>query len=174
MELNHFNFITLVSLFQATLLLIVFLFSKKGNLLSNKIFASLLAVFVCQILFSFMTSNWAYEYFLHNHKLMIVIYQANFMTGPLILLYIKSISDRNYSFSIKDAAHFIPFLFIETIQIAHITVVKKYNIWESHPQTLNSIAILVHNFIYIICILLFIIDLKKFYISLCNWFYCIC
>lgn len=162
MTLNFFTLLTLFSVFLTTVLTLFFLFTKKGFSKENKILAILLAIFNLQILHSFFTSNYTYQYFMDWHKSIFMIRQTSLLIGPLIYLYVTSFLKRKEVFDLKSLFHFIPFAAMVVFLSVYFLFIENFIIWRSNISLSNTIIILSHNLIYL---LLTAISMKKMNVS---------
>jgi AraC-type DNA-binding domain-containing proteins len=144
MQLNFINTITIISIFQAMFLSISFFFKHKDTAcIQNKIFAAIMLIFSFQILVSLSVNYWSYVYFWGYHKYFYTLYQADYLIGPLLYFYIKSVTDNNYSIQTKDWLHFIPFIVI----IILVSVLQWYfNIFVDSNYI--RLGIIIYSFIY--------------------------
>lgn len=145
-----FHGLTLISVFLAFLLACFFFFSRRGYRKENRLLAALLTVFNLQIIYSFMTSSYAYQYFMDWHKIIYLIRQASFLTGPLIYFYINSFLNKNYIIRFYGMLHFLPFAVVVVLLLLVYPVFNRFIIWETNLDLITTILILAQNFVYIV------------------------
>lgn len=150
MVLNFFTLLTLFSLFTTFLLILFFLFTKKGYAEENKILALLLSVFGLQILFSFFTSNYTFQYFMEWHKPIFLLRLTSFLIGPLIYFYINAFLKRKQVINYKSLLHFIPFLCMLIAVLIYYTTIENFILWRTTINTVATIILLFHNLIYLV------------------------
>ena len=121
MKVNFLDIILFVLFFQLLILVPFLFFQRSPRLLSNRILAFfLLAKALCITNFlAFRLYNYTYEYFPHAF-----FFGSSFtiLWGPLLYLYIRSLTDKDFRLGYRQAAHFIPFLvhFTYLLLIFHI------------------------------------------------------
>lgn len=154
MTLNFFIVLTLISIFLTTLLLLFFMVTKKGYKTQNKILAFLLLIFNLQIIYSFLTSSFTFQYFFDWHKPVFLIRQTSFLIGPLIYFYIHSFLKRKVEIQFSSLLHFLPFVAACVFLLIFYRYTNRFIIWESKIDLYSTIILLVHNFIYLtLCVL---------------------
>ncbi|NCA77249.1 MAG: AraC family transcriptional regulator [Alphaproteobacteria bacterium] len=144
-----FTILVIISAFITFVLALFFLVTPRGSAPENRTLALLLFIFGMQIIYSFFTSAYAFQYFMDWHKSIFLIRQTGFLTGPLVYFYVasflkkKELSERNFR-------HFIPF----ACSMIFLSVFYKFQdsfvIWESIVDLYDTILILASNFIYIV------------------------
>jgi len=163
MILNFFTIITLISVFLTIILSLFFFVTKKGFSNENKILAILLLIFNLQIIYSFVTSNYAFQYFLDWHKSIFFVRQTSFLVGPLIYFYVNSFLKRKNIINYRSLFHLLPFI---GVLLFLMIFYKNYNnnfiIWGSILDLYDTILILAHSFIYIV---LSVLSMKSMNIS---------
>lgn len=122
----------------------------------------LLIFFGFQIIYSFTTSNYAWQYFMKWHELIYLIKQTSLLIGPFIYFYLSSFS-KNGSLSYKNKIHYLPFIGAWIFLFFYFLKVDNFVIWKSKIDLFDTIFILAVNLTYI---LLSIVDLKKATITL--------
>ncbi len=150
MKLNFFTIVTLLSVFITIVLTIFFFVTKKGHKTENKILACLLIIFNIQIIYSYCTSSFAFQYFMEWHKTIFLFRQTSFLIGPLIYFYINSFFKRKDIICLQSLYHFLPFagiLFITKILVGNL---DQFIIWTSELDMYDTIAILLYNLVYIV------------------------
>lgn len=147
---TFFTILVVISVFLCFLLTIFFLVTPRGSASGNRTLAALLMVFGLQILYAFMTSNYAFRYFLEWHKPIYLIRQASFLTGPLVYFYVVAFIKRKENFGRQNRAHFIPFAASVIFLMIWYTSHEQFIIWESELGMMNTILILLSNFTYIL------------------------
>jgi AraC-like DNA-binding protein len=155
-DLIIFSVITCISVFLTLILSIFFFITKRGHTIENKILAILLAIFNLQIIYSYLTSFYAFQYFLDWHKTIFLIRQTSLLIGPLIYLYVISFLKRKDVINYRSLVHFLPFIaviFFLTIFYRHT---DRFIIWESTLDLYTTIIILDHNFFYLVMAMLII------------------
>lgn len=150
MKLTLINIATIITIFQALFLSIIFISHRKKNCLSNKIFAILLILFAVSVGCSFSCSSGVYLHFIRFHKIIFPVSKTGFLIGPLLYFYIKSLLNQNYKIRKQDFFHLIPFLMVEFYVILKIFTITDFIIWYSPLEIYTCIAILLQNFFYII------------------------
>jgi AraC-like DNA-binding protein len=150
MTLNFFTIITIISVFLTMILSLFFFVTKKGFSNENKILAILLVIFNLQIIYSFLTSAFTYQYFLDWHKSVFLIRQTSFLIGPLIYFYVNSFLKRQDIIHFRSLFHFLPFISVLSFLIIFYRYNNHFIIWESKLGLYDTIIILTVNFIYII------------------------
>jgi len=108
MTLNFFNGLTLLGLFITVVLSVFFLITQKGNRTENIILSLLLIFFGFQIVYSFTTSNYAWQYFMKWHKFIYLLKQTSLLIGPFFYFYLGSFSKKE-PLKYKNIIHFLPF-----------------------------------------------------------------
>ncbi len=145
-----FYVLTLISFFLAFKLAGFFFFSRRGYRKENRLLAALLIVFNLQIIYSFMTSSYAFHYFMDWHKAIFLLRQASFLSGPLIFFYVNSFLNKNYIIRFYGLFHFIPFAGVILLLMLVYPTFDRFIIWETQLDLYITILILIHNFIYIV------------------------
>jgi AraC-like DNA-binding protein len=141
------------------MLSIFFLVTKRGINTENKILAILLTIFNLQIIYSFMTSSYAFQYFMDWHKAIFLIRQTSLLIGPLIYFYVLSFLKKvviNYRFTY----HFMPFIGVVIFLMVFYRYTDRFIIWESPVDLYTTILILAHNFFYILLALKVVKSMK--------------
>jgi AraC-like DNA-binding protein len=154
MTLNFFNALTIISVFITLTLSFFFFVNKRGFTLENKILAILLTIFNLQVIYSFTTSSFAYQYFMDWHKPLFLLRQTSFLTGPLLYFYINSFLKRKDFFNAYASIHFLPFVSAIIFLLIYFRNLNQFIIWESILDLNFTILILAHNFLYILFSLL--------------------
>ncbi len=162
MILNFFTIITLISVFLTIILSLFFFVTKKGFSNENKILAILLLIFNLQIIYSFVTSSYAFQYFLDWHKSILLVRQTSFLIGPLIYFYVNSFLKRKDIINYRSSFHFLPFIGVLLFLIIFYRNINHFIIWESIVDLYDTILILAHSFIYIV---LSVLSMKSMNIS---------
>lgn len=150
MVLDFFNSITLLSLFLTIVLSFFFFISRKGNRSQNRILASLLFLFCLQIVYSFMVSNNAYQYFLGWHKSIYFFRQTALLTGPLIYFYLNLASGRKSFLKPNKVFHILPFVGVAAFLTVFYAHQDRFIIWKSDINLYDTILILLQNLVYIV------------------------
>ncbi len=145
MQLNFINGITIISIFQAIFLAMVFFFKKaEGNRIYNKIFAAIIFIFSIQIMVSLSVNYWSYVYFKGYYKFFFVLYQTAYLFGPLLYFYIQSITNQSYSFRVGELIHFLPFAIAITLMLVLI-----YGFEIVPGGNYTRLGVIIHSMIYI-------------------------
>lgn len=150
-----FSVITCISVFLTLILSVFFLVTRRGFKTENKILAALLFIFNLQICYSFMTSSFAYMYFMDWHKTIFLVRQTSFLIGPLIFFYILAFLKKEV-LSRRIAYHFLPFTGAVLFLLVFYRQTGKFVIWESSADLYTTILILVQNFFYLVYTLIII------------------
>jgi AraC-like DNA-binding protein len=150
MTLNFFTILTIISVFITCILSLFFFFNKRGFILENRILAILLVVFNLQILYSFATSSFAFQYFLDWHKPLFLVRQTSFLIGPLLYLYVNSFLKRKDMLNYRNSIHFLPFTGAIIYLMIYYRDLNQFVIWESIIDLKDTILILTHNLVYIV------------------------
>ncbi len=170
MILNLFTILTVISIFITMILSLFFFVNKRGFINENKIFAILLLIFNLQIFYSFATSSFDFKFFMEWHKLLFLVRQTSFLTGPLIYLYVNSFLKKRDVFDYRMSVHFLPFAGAVIFLLFYYRNLDQFIIWESIIDLKFTILILTHNLIYIVLSLLSMktttISLRGFYKSI--------
>ena len=151
-SLIFFSVITGISVFLTLMLSVFFLITKRGFVSENKILALLLLVFNLQIIYSFMTSSYAYMYFMDWHKAIFLMRQTSFLIGPLIYFYIMA-SLKKEGISRQTTVHFLPFMLAVLFLMFFYRNTDRFVIWESPIDLYSTILLLIQNFFYLILVL---------------------
>ena len=150
MILILFYALTLISVFLAFVLAGFFFFSRRGYRKENRLLAALLTVFNLQIVYSFMTSSYAFQYFMEWHTTIYLLRQASFLAGPLIYFYINSFLNKNYIIRFYGLFHMVPFMVVILLLFLIYPVFDPFIIWATNLDLYITILILTHSFIYIV------------------------
>jgi AraC-like DNA-binding protein len=150
MVLNFFSILTIISVFITMMLTVFFFVNKRGFANDNKILAILLLIFNLQIIYSYTTSAFAFQYFLEWHKLLFLFRQTSFLIGPLIYFYVNSFLKKKDIFNFLTSIHLLPFIISIIILVIFYRNVRNFIIWESITDLCDTVLILTHNLIYII------------------------
>lgn len=150
MTLNFFTLLSIISIFITLLLSLFFYINKKGNVLENRILAALLTVFNLQIFYSFATSSFDYMFFMNWHKMLFLLRQTSFLTGPLIFFYVNSLVMKKPLPGSKVFHHSIPFFLAVFVNGILLSNGKPFIIWKSVLDLYFTVLILTHNLIYIV------------------------
>jgi AraC-like DNA-binding protein len=159
-DLIFFTVITCISVFLTLILSLFFFITKRGHTIENKILAMLLAIFNLQIIYSYFTSFYAFQYFLDWHKTIFLIRQTSFLIGPLIYFYVLSFLKRKDKINYRSLYHFLPFFGIVLFLMILYRYTDRFIIWESSIDLYTTFIILAHNFFYIILSLMIIKSMK--------------
>jgi AraC-like DNA-binding protein len=143
-----FSVITCISVFITLILSVFFLVTKRGFNTENKILAALLFIFNLQVIYSFMTSSFAYMYFMEWHKVIFLVRQTSLLIGPLIYFYILTFLKKE-TLSRRIAYHFLPFLGAVLFLMVFYRQTDQFVIWESPVDLYCTIVILAQNFFYL-------------------------
>jgi AraC-like DNA-binding protein len=149
MILILFNCITLLSIFVTLILILFFFITKKGEKISNIFISAILILFELQIFFAFSISNYDGQYFIEYHKILILLKQFGFLTGPILYFYIKSFHIKTISVS-DCLKHTIPFSLALMVTPIFFFGKEHFILWESPIHLYSSLLIFLHNLIYII------------------------
>ena len=150
MTLNFFNILTIISVFLGCLLSVFFFVTPKGERSQNRILSALLAVFCLQIFYSFVTSSYAFQYFLGGHKVLFLIRQTSFLIGPLVYFYVLSFLNKEKITAPIQWIHFAPFFLVCLFLLLNYPRMDHFVIWESRLDLYDTIAILTSNCIYLL------------------------
>ena len=159
-----FSVITCISVFLTLILSVFFLVTRRGFNTENKILAALLFIFNLQVIYSFMTSSFAYMYFMDWHKVIFLIRQTSFLIGPLIYFYILA-SLKKEALSRRIAFHFLPFLGAVLFLMVFYRQTDTFIIWESPVDLYSTILILAQNFFYFVYTLIKVKSLDASFIG---------
>lgn len=108
-SLNLLAVLNLLGAAQGLLLTLALLTVKRGNRLANKLLAGLtLSIAIIVTGSVLITTNY---FFVYPH-LSRVHHPFVFLAGPLLFLYIRTITAGNSRLNKKDLLHFVPFLFV--------------------------------------------------------------
>jgi|GEM_PF-1096283 len=144
-----FNGLTISSLFSASLLVIFFISTPRGEKKQNSIFASLVFIFGVQIIYAYCVSNFAYRAYLTLHKPLFMLRQTSLLAGPLFHFYLKFHLNEEARFRAVDLAHLAPF----AISIAYFSFyyadLRGFVIWDTRINLYDTVFILAHAFAYI-------------------------
>ncbi len=143
-----FSVITCISVFLSMILSLFFFVTKRGFNSENKILAILIMIFNLQIIYSFMTSSYAYQYFMDWHKTIFLVRQTSFLIGPLIYFYILAFLKKE-AINRRMAFHFLPFIGAVLFLLVFYRQTDQFVIWESPVDLYSTILIMAQNFIYI-------------------------
>jgi len=154
MDLIFFYLLTIISFFLTVMLSVFFFINKKGVSIENKILSMLLIIFSLQIIYSFVTSSYAYQYFLDWHKPIFLLRQTSFLIGPLIYFYVNSFLKKRNVLNYSSLFHFLPFVLVLLFLVFYYSYNSPFIIWQSEIDLFITILILAHNFIYILISLL--------------------
>lgn len=172
MLLNLYTLLSLFSIFITTILILFFLFTKKGYNKENKILASLLGVFNLQILFSFFTGNYTAVLFLEWHKPIFLLRQTSLLIGPLIYFYVNAFLKNKNQFKTNDLLHFIPFTIVVVYLLLFYNGETRFIFWQSKIDLYTTIIIAFHILIYIVFSLITMkkknISFKSLFLSIGN------
>jgi AraC-like DNA-binding protein len=144
------NITTLLSLFIISVLCSFFLITKKGNRTENKILVALLFLFSLQIIYSYMVSVYACQYFMAWHKSIFILRQTALLMGPCIYFYLCAFSQKNDILKKKNLSHFLPFAAAVMIVSFYIATDNNFIIWKSKIDLYDTIFILLYNLLYIL------------------------
>lgn len=111
-------------------------------------------IFNLQVIYSYQTSSYAFQYFLDWHKTIFIIRQTSFLIGPLIYFYVLSFLKRKDLFNYRSIYHFLPFFAVVLFLMIFYRYTNPFIIWESSMDLYTTIIILAHNFFYIILALM--------------------
>ena len=131
MKLDILHIACIVAIFQALLMAVAFLTSKKGNKQSNKILAFWFLSFAVVMSSSFFVSIGVWQYFVNYHKLIFVVSQLSLLIGPLFYFYTLSLLDENFLFRKKDLIHLLPFVAIILYLTVRFIFIRNFIIWQN-------------------------------------------
>ncbi len=106
-NLHPVNFVIISGIIQCIILAGVLIFYKKGNRLANRFFG--LFIFICSLHVSWTL---IVDTKLENVFSQILWFPYSYLLaiGPLLFLYIKSLTEFGFKISLKDLIHFLPVL----------------------------------------------------------------
>lgn len=148
-KLNYFNLIIQITLFQGIMLAGIFFFRKRGNKLSNRLFAIIVLIYLMNLFSSFTRSNSQFENYLDYHKIIYISLQFAYLVGPLLYLFTKNLIFTSYKIPIKFLYHLVPFAIITTYALFEVATKNQFIIWQSDLYSFNMFAILIQLTIYI-------------------------
>lgn len=161
MKLNYFNLIVLITLFQGIILTGIFLFRKRGNALSNRLFAIIIFIYLINLFTSFARSRYQFISFLDYHKIIYISLQFAYLVGPLLYLFANNLNNASYKISVKFLFHLLPFVIIVTYALFEVAAKKQFIIWQSDLYTFNMFAILIQLTIYIYLTIKIVLNKEK-------------
>jgi AraC-like DNA-binding protein len=149
MQISFFTLLTILSVFITLVLSLFFFINQRGFVVENRILAVLLVVFNLQIFYSFATSTFAWQYFMDWHKLLFLVRQSSFLTGPLLYFYINAFLKRKDILNFRNTIHFLPFAGSLVFLFFYYRNLDQFVIWESVIDLKDTQLILAHNLAYI-------------------------
>jgi AraC-like DNA-binding protein len=160
MDIIFFTVITCISVFLTLVLSLFFFVTKRGFNAENKILAILLLIFNLQVIYSFATSSFAFQYFMEWHQPLFLVRQTSFLIGPLIYFYVNAFLKRKDVFNYRTSLHFLPFAGAVVFLLIYFRNLNRFVIWESVLDLNFTLLVLAHNFIYLLITLLSIRSIK--------------
>jgi AraC-like DNA-binding protein len=154
MLLNFFSALVITSVFLTFILSVFFLVTSRGDRTNNRILALLLFVFLVNILYSYMTSTYAFMYFTDWHKPMFLLRQTSLLTGPLFYFYIVSFLKKRSVTIGSSLPHFVPFAVAVTVLGWILSRIEHFIIWESPLDLADTVVILLSSFTYLLRIMI--------------------
>jgi AraC-like DNA-binding protein len=161
------NITTLLSLFIISVLCSFFFVTKKGNGTENRILAALLFLFSLQVVYAYMVSTYACQYFMAWHKSIFILRQTALLMGPCVYFYLCAFSQKDDIIKKKNLSHFLPFAAAVLIVSFYISTENNFIIWKSKIDLYDTIFILLYNLLYI---LLSIFKMKSLDIMFSSFF----
>lgn len=150
MTLNFFSILVVISVFLTFVLSVFFFITQKGVRTENRTMAALLFIFNLQIIYSFMTSSFAFQYFMDWHKQIFMVRQTSLLIGPLFYFYISSFLKKKDLLNNINLLPFMPFAVSLAFLSIYYRFSKQFIIWESGLDLYDTILILAFNFVYIL------------------------
>jgi AraC-like DNA-binding protein len=145
-----FTILVIICVFLCLVLALFFLLTPRGSVPENRTMTALLVVFGLQIIYSFMTSNYAYEYFLEWHKPIFLIRLTSLLSGPLLYFYVMAILKKKVLSLNGYLYHFLPFVLSLILVSGYIRDLNQFVIWQSMVNLIITIIILGSHLFYII------------------------
>ncbi len=127
------------------IILAMLLFFKKGNPIANRILAFKILIFSVTLLIHSFTSSTGIDHPRHHSRLLVIFI---FLFGPILFLYVYSLTEDLSKFEKKSLNHFIPFFCIALYWIPTIIILKPIDFI---PVLHRAVIILgiIHIFFYI-------------------------
>ncbi len=145
-----FAILVTICVFLCLVLALFFLLTPRGTVPVNRTLTALLIVFGLQIIYSFMTSNYAFEYFMEWHKPIFLIRLTSLLSGPLLFFYVTVFLKKKELYFDRNLFHFLPFVVSLIVVTVYFQHVEHFVIWESNIDLYITILILVSHCFYIV------------------------
>jgi AraC-like DNA-binding protein len=145
-----FNSTTLLSVFILAVLCSFFFITKKGNRTESRVLAILLFLFSLQVVYAYMISVYAWQYFTVWHKSIFILRQTSLLIGPFIYFYICAFCQKDNVLKQRNLIHFLPFAVVVVLVSIYTASKNNFIIWKSDIDLYDTILILFHNLIYIV------------------------
>ena len=145
-----FAILVTICVFLCLVLALFFLLTPRGSVPVNRTLTALLIVFGLQIIYSFMTSNYAFEYFMEWHKPIFLIRLTSLLSGPLLFFYVTVFLKKKELYFDRNLFHFLPFVVSLIVVTVYFQHVEHFVIWESNIDLYITILILVSHCFYIV------------------------
>jgi AraC-like DNA-binding protein len=165
---SYLKIIALIAVFVLLLLVFFLLTVKTKNKLSNRIFASYLALTAIDISGFFIAENTTNNY----PNLEILRWTLCLLWIPLFYLYVKSICYTDFRLNPKHLLHIVPFVILNLILIPRIYLAsnpeKKYffkHHYETTEMVLFQSLIEIQYLFYIICVFVILKKYKTIYLE---------
>jgi|GEM_PF-1781658 len=157
MTLQIYHIIGVLALFQSAFLTFTLSRSQQGHALCRRLFSALLAVFTLQIAYAFTHSLGMGQYFIPYFKWIFLAAQSGFLIGPLLYLYIRTVIRLDTGLGRRDWLHLIPALGFFLYFAVRLSGINAFNPWGSPLKMIYGIAILLHESVYLLLVLLLLI-----------------
>jgi hypothetical protein len=150
MKFHIIEVISIIAIFLSLLMSYNFITLKKGNRQSNIVFSILLFVFsiliTCSLIYTHGASGDLF-------KIAMICSQGAFLVGPLIYIYICSITDQHFIFNYKLFFHAIPFLLVACYFFLKFYIIEILSEWRFDIRIFSGGMILIQSLVYIVFIL---------------------
>ena len=94
---------------QALLLVLVLLTTKRGNLTANRILAAISFSVSVSMTATILSNLHYFQIYPHLSR---INHPFDFLGGPLLYLYVRALTERNFVFTKKTVLHFVPALLV--------------------------------------------------------------
>ncbi|MBN2571520.1 MAG: hypothetical protein JXA68_05280, partial [Ignavibacteriales bacterium] len=137
-QFSIIDILLIVGIIQGSILIIVLYFNKKGNKRANRFLSIFIFCFILLTIGDVLTTTKLLYYYPH---FLLVFDPLIFALAPLSYFYVKSLTNKNWSFNLISFIHFIPaillYLIFSTVYLENFEI-KQDLIIDSYTNYDNS------------------------------------
>ncbi|MEK6337186.1 MAG: helix-turn-helix domain-containing protein [Acidobacteriota bacterium] len=158
---NPLALLCVLGIAQALVLALVLLTSRRGNQTANKILAALTVTIAVGVAASVLSSTLYFRIYPHLTR---INHPFDFLGGPLLFLYIKALTSKNFKFGKKELLHFLPAALVALFLVPFYLQSASYKLaslsWVTWYQW-RSVLVIGQFLVYLVLIVLMIARFSK-------------